>query len=88
MSLRVTVVFIYLLLARLLSHTIVITRSPPGGFYHHISSKNERIQTKLDRKKLRQQGNPQENIACMAPPGGETTPFLSAYMSPARLTPS
>ena len=54
------------------SHAYVMTlASSGGGGFHHISGKNERIQTKLGRKKLglRHKGNPQENlgpIACVA----------------------
>ena len=61
-------------------------RPPPGRFFHHISRKNERIQTKLGRKKLRQQGNAQENLCAYSMPTRKT--FLSVHMSPVRLTPS
>jgi len=54
--------------------------SPP-----YLWQKNERIQTKLGRKKLRQQGNLQENLAADRMRVAPT--FLSVCMSPARLTP-
>ena len=49
---------------------IVITQASSGRvFSHHISGKNERIQTNLGRKKLHQQGNPQENLGAYSERG-------------------
>ena len=44
------------------SHAIAFSLASSGGFFHHSSGKNERIQTKLGRKKLCHKGNPQENL--------------------------
>jgi len=45
---------------------------PPGGFFHHSSGKNERIQTKLGRKKLRHKDNSQENLGVYSMRGAPT----------------
>jgi len=66
------------------SRAVVITLvACSGRVSRHISGKNERIQTKLDTNKLRQKGNPQENLGV----SGDSAPFLCVYVSPASLTP-
>ena len=52
-------------------HAYVITPWS-SGFFHHISGKNERIQTKLGSKKLRHKGNPQENLGAYSERGVPT----------------
>jgi len=62
------------------NHAIVITLGCSGEVSTIISGKCELIRNKLGKKKLRQQGNPQENFGVdrMRP-----ATFLSAYVSPA-----
>jgi len=65
-----------------LARLMFFTLSSSGRVLHHISGKNERIQTKLGRKKLRHKGNPHEDLGAYSMRGAPT--FLSVHMSPVR----